>query len=96
MVRWGQVEFTPQTLAAARSTFRPDLYRTALAGLDVAIPAANAKVEGALAALTPVASSNGKLLLGPDGFFDGQRFDPDDIESYIAAFDIRAGGLGVV
>lgn len=96
MVRWGQVEFTPQTLAAARSTFRPDLYRTALAGLDVAMPTANAKVEGALAAPTPVASSNGKLLLGPDGFFDGQRFDPDDIESYIAAFDIHADGLRVV
>jgi NitT/TauT family transport system ATP-binding protein len=90
MVRWGQVEFTPQTLAAAKATFRPDLYRAALAGIDVAMPKANAKVEGALAAPTPVASSNGKLLLGPDGFFDGLRFDPDDIERYIAGFAIHA------
>ena len=96
MVRWGQVEFTPQTLAAARSTFRPDLYRAALAGIDVAMPKANAKVEGALAAPTPVASSNGKLLLGPDGFFDGLRFDPDDIERYIAGFEIRADKTNVL
>jgi NitT/TauT family transport system ATP-binding protein len=24
-------------------------------------------------------------VLGPDGFFDGQRFDPDSLDAYIAA-----------
>lgn len=90
MVRWGQVPFTPQTLAAAQATFRPDLYRAALAGLDVAMPRADAKIEGALAAPTAVPATQGQLVLGADGFFDGQRFDSTDIERYIASFTVRA------
>jgi hypothetical protein len=43
------------------------------------------KVEGALTAPTPVGSAGANLVLGPDGFFDGGRFDPDDIDAYIAA-----------
>jgi two-component system, oxyanion-binding sensor len=37
MIRWGQVGFSPDGMALARSAFRPDLYRTAL-GVDAAIP----------------------------------------------------------
>ncbi|TPP09943.1 ABC transporter substrate-binding protein [Rhizobium glycinendophyticum] len=37
MIRWGQVGFSPEGMALARSAFRPDLYRTAL-GADAAIP----------------------------------------------------------
>jgi NitT/TauT family transport system ATP-binding protein len=48
------------------------------------MPAASSKVEGALRSETPVGSS-GALTLGPDGFFDGGLFDPDDIDSYIAS-----------
>ena len=29
--------------------------------------------------------SSGTLTLGPDGFFDGGRFDPDDVDAYIAS-----------
>jgi NitT/TauT family transport system ATP-binding protein len=46
---------------------------------------ANSKVEGALTALTPVGSSGASLVLGPDGFFDGGLFDPDELDSYIAS-----------
>ncbi|HEY0340722.1 MAG TPA: CmpA/NrtA family ABC transporter substrate-binding protein, partial [Steroidobacteraceae bacterium] len=45
MVRWRQVEFSPGHLAAVRATFRPDLYRSALAGLDPDIPATDLKSE---------------------------------------------------
>ncbi len=71
MVRWGQVAHTPANAAIARETYRPDLYRAALKPLGVALPAANAKVEGALRAPTPVGSAGASLTLGPDGFFDG-------------------------
>ncbi|WP_156378568.1 MULTISPECIES: CmpA/NrtA family ABC transporter substrate-binding protein [unclassified Rhizobium] len=37
MIRWGQVGFSADGMAGARSAFRPDLYRTAL-GVDAAIP----------------------------------------------------------
>jgi len=84
MVRWGQLPHTPQNLAIARDCYRPDLYRSALRLLGVALPGANAKVEGALNAATPVGSAGASLVLGPDGFFDGQIFDPDGIDAYIA------------
>jgi ABC-type nitrate/sulfonate/bicarbonate transport system substrate-binding protein len=85
MVRWGQVRQDKSHEAIARETYRPDLYRAALQPLSVALPGANAKVEGALKTATPVGSAGASLTLGPDGFFDGGLFDPDEIEAYIAA-----------
>ncbi|WP_411034242.1 CmpA/NrtA family ABC transporter substrate-binding protein [Shinella sp. BYT-45] len=84
MVRWRQVAHTAEHRRIAAQTYRPDIYRAALGGLGIAMPSASAKVEGALTAETPVGSS-GALTLGPDGFFDGGRFDPDDLDAYIAA-----------
>jgi NitT/TauT family transport system ATP-binding protein len=83
MARWGQVAHTPQNAAIARETYRPDLYRSALQPLGVALPAANAKVEGALLRPTPVGSAGASLMLGPDGFFDGALFDPNQLDVYI-------------
>ncbi|QPC91838.1 CmpA/NrtA family ABC transporter substrate-binding protein [Mesorhizobium sp. INR15] len=85
MVRWGHVVHSPRNLAIARDCYRPDLYRSALKPLGVALPGANAKVEGALAAATAVGATGAGLVLGPDGFFDGRIFDPDEIEAYIAS-----------
>jgi NitT/TauT family transport system ATP-binding protein len=85
MVRWGQVAHTPENAAIARETYRPDIYRSALKPLGVALPAANAKVEGALLRPTPVGSAGASLTLGPDGFFDGALFDPDKLDAYIEA-----------
>ncbi|SOC45241.1 NitT/TauT family transport system ATP-binding protein [Rhizobium subbaraonis] len=84
MVRWHQVEHTAEHQNIAGGTYRPDIYRNAMRSLGVALPSASAKVEGALRTETPVGSS-GALTLGPDGFFDGSLFDPDDITTYIAA-----------
>jgi len=84
MVRWGQVAHTPENASIARETYRPDLYRAALKPLGVALPAANAKVEGALQVPMPVGSAGASLILGPDGFFDGTLFDPDRLDDYIA------------
>lgn len=85
MVRWGQVEPSAAHAAAARDTYRPDLYRRALRPLGVALPSDIAKVEGALERPTPVGSAGASLVLGPDGFFDRHRFDPDSFDAYIAA-----------
>jgi hypothetical protein len=84
MVRWGQVAHNPANEAIARESYRPDLYRAALKPLGVALPGANAKVEGALRTSTPVGSAGASLVLGPDGFFDGGLFDPDHVDAYIA------------
>ncbi|MEL6585326.1 MAG: CmpA/NrtA family ABC transporter substrate-binding protein [Pseudomonadota bacterium] len=61
---------------AGQAVFRSDLYRQALAGTAVDLPGASAKVEGALAHETAVASAGGHLVLQPDAFFDGRIFEP--------------------
>ena len=53
MVRSGQVNHTAENAMIARETYRPDLYRAALKPLGIALPVANAKVEGALRSATP-------------------------------------------
>ncbi|MCO5066464.1 MAG: ABC transporter substrate-binding protein [Rhizobiaceae bacterium] len=85
MVRWGDVRHTRANASIARDCYRPDLYRAALKPLGVALPGANAKVEGALTSATPVGSAGASLILGPDGFFDGRIFDPDMLDAYIEA-----------
>jgi NitT/TauT family transport system ATP-binding protein len=45
MIRWGQVPFSAGDLAQVRATFRPDLYRLALAPLNVELPAADSRIE---------------------------------------------------
>ena len=84
MVRWGHVAHTANNAALAAASYRPDLYRAAIAPLGAPVPGANAKVEGALARPTPVGVTKGSLALGPDGFFDGEIFDPDHLDAYIS------------
>jgi ABC-type nitrate/sulfonate/bicarbonate transport system substrate-binding protein len=83
MVRWGHVEHSTASAAIARESYRPDLYRKALAAASLPVPAANMKVEGALAGPVYVGASQAGLQLGPDGFFDGRIFDPDHLEAYL-------------
>ena len=45
MVYWRQTEHSAENLAAARQTYRPDLYRSALAGVDPDIPQTDLKPE---------------------------------------------------
>jgi NitT/TauT family transport system ATP-binding protein len=54
---------------------RPDLYRQHLGRGGVDMPGASMKVEGVLNKPTPVASTQGEMILGPDAFFDGKTFD---------------------
>ncbi|WEX11470.1 CmpA/NrtA family ABC transporter substrate-binding protein [Chelativorans sp. AA-79] len=83
MVRWGQVAHSAANAETAQTSFRPDLYRTALQPLGVSVPAVDMKVEGALSGVLPMAGT-GELALGPDGFFDGATFDPERLGAYIA------------
>jgi two-component system, oxyanion-binding sensor len=85
MVRWGQAEHSSDNAAIAKNAYRPDIYRRALRPIGGALPGANSKVEGALKAPTAVGAVQGTLVLGPDGFFDGQVFDPDQLDDYIAS-----------
>lgn len=83
MVRWREVAHTPERARQAAGSFRPDLYRQALAPLGVPIPSASSKVEGALTTATLVGATRGSISIGPDGFFDGRIFDPDQLDAYL-------------
>jgi len=85
MVRWGEVAASPDRAALAAATFRPDLYRAALAPLGVPVPAEDYRKDGDRSEPHPTPALGGDLLLGPNRFFDGAVFDPAALESYIAA-----------
>lgn len=83
MVRWGHVPYHPEAERIVREVFRPDLYRRALGGTGAALPGASAKLEGAIRSPSGVGTVQGRLILGPDTFFDRRAFDPDGIEKYL-------------
>ena len=85
MQRWNHAPLDPAGFEAAAAVFRPDIYRAALAGTGAILPTASAKVEGAIGVPLGASSVTGRLILGPDRFFDGQLFDPDRAEEYVAA-----------
>lgn len=84
MVRWDGLAHSDADAATAQDVFRPDLYRAALAGSQAPLPNASSKLEGALGAPIGAGSTQGRLVLGSDRFFDGRAFDPDDIPGYLA------------
>lgn len=84
MIRWDGTPFDAEEARRASEVFRPDLYRAALAGSAEPLPGASSKLEGALEGPTGAGSTQGRLMLGADRFFDGRAFDPDDIAGYLA------------
>ncbi|HCB75675.1 MAG TPA: nitrate transporter [Sphingomonas bacterium] len=84
MTRWDGRAYDAGDAAVAAATFRPDLYRAALAGSGAVLPGASSKLEGALGEPIGAGSTQGRLMLGNDRFFDGRAFDPDDIPGYLA------------
>lgn len=84
MVRAGHARKNAKDYAAAQRVFRPDVYRAALAGTNVPLPGASAKLEGGIAETIGVGTVQGRLMLGPDQFFDGRSFDPDQLDRYLA------------
>ncbi len=86
MVRWGQVAFDAEHVAQVRATYRPDLYRLALAKSGASIPLADAKIEGAQNVSSEMAADPEPLWYGPDGFFDQHGFDPANVQAYVSEF----------
>jgi ABC-type nitrate/sulfonate/bicarbonate transport system substrate-binding protein len=86
LVRWDRLASSAADAAAAARVFRPDVYRSALAGTGDALPGASSKVEGSLAMPTAVTAQQGAMVLANNTFFDGRSFDPDDLEGYLASF----------
>ncbi|WP_375380535.1 CmpA/NrtA family ABC transporter substrate-binding protein [uncultured Sphingomonas sp.] len=85
MVRWEGGDYSEDEGQVAQGVFRPDVYRAALAGTGAPLPGASSKLEGAIGvAPLGAGSTQGRLILGGDGFFDARSFDPDDVAGYLA------------
>lgn len=84
MVRWDHLEYNSEDARKAAAVFRPDIYRSALKSTDDDLPAANSKVEGSVTQLTQVGTQQGSITLSSNTFFDGETFDPEQIEAYLS------------
>jgi len=86
LVRWDHMPYSRADADAAARVFRPDIYRSALAGTGDLLPGASSKVEGSLDRTTAVTAQQGNMTLANNAFFDGRSFDPDNLEGYIRSF----------
>jgi ABC-type nitrate/sulfonate/bicarbonate transport system substrate-binding protein len=77
----------PEDYDAAQRVFRPDVYRAALRPLGVPLPGASSKLEGGIAESLGVGTTQGRLILGADRFFDARSFDPADLTGYLGGFE---------
>lgn len=84
MVRWGEIQASPENAAIAANTFRPDLYRAALDPMRVAVPSEDFRLSGDQDHSHAIPAVNGSLDLGPNRFFDGEIFDPQALDAYLA------------
>jgi NitT/TauT family transport system ATP-binding protein len=89
MVRWGQVAHESACRAGVEAAYRPDIYRSVLAGSGTAVPAIDSKIEGSGPDPSVVPTTGGDLVLEPHPFIDRRAFDPGDIPGYVDGFAIR-------
>ena len=82
----GHVSANATSYDAAQRVFRPDVYRAALRPLGVPLPGASSKLEGGIVEALGVGTTQGRLILGADRFFDARSFDPADLAGYLGGF----------
>jgi ABC-type nitrate/sulfonate/bicarbonate transport system substrate-binding protein len=82
----GHVPANATSYDAAQRVFRPDVYRAALRPLGVPLPGASSKLEGGIIEALGVGTTQGRLILGADRFFDARSFDPADLAGYLGGF----------
>ncbi len=92
LVRWKMMEPGEEVERRAAEVFRSDVYRRALADSGLPMPGASMKVEGAIETPTSVGTHSGALTLGPDRFFDGRVFDPQNVTAYLAGLEASPPG----
>jgi NitT/TauT family transport system ATP-binding protein len=83
----GHATPNPADYNEAQRVFRPDVYRAALRPLGVPLPGASSKLEGGIVEALGVGTTQGRLILGADRFFDARSFDPADLAGYLGGFE---------
>ena len=81
MRRWELVDESVDLRSLAEHVYRPDLYRTAIAGLGEPSPLADWKLEGAHDARWMAEGAPAPIAMPADRFCDGTEFDPTAVPS---------------
>lgn len=89
MIRWGQVDQAFDFTRIAEAVYRPDIYREAAANLGLDTPSADYKPEGQHTEQWQLHEDGTSILMGPDHFLDGRRFDPSRPLEYLKGFGIH-------
>ena len=89
MIRWGEAPADIDTVAVARSAFRPDIYCEAVKPLGVACPSADEKLEGVHSHAWLLKDASEPVAMGADLFLDRRVFDPSNLDGYISSFSVR-------
>jgi len=88
MLRWGQITDPLDLGEVSRRVYRTDLYRDAVAGLNLACPDIDTKLEGCNASPWRLEAGGASIEMGSDLFFDGGVFDAADPVGYLEQFEI--------
>lgn len=88
MARWGHIPDTTDLPGIVCDVVRPDLYRQAADDLALPYPSDDMKIEGEHDTAWTLETERGAIIMGPDTFFDGTRFDPHQIEDYLATLPL--------
>jgi nitrate/nitrite transport system substrate-binding protein len=89
MVRWGQVTSSIDMHAVAEEVYRPEIYRGAATSLGMLCPSIDYKLEGHHDSNWKLHEGSDSLLMGPDRFLDGRRFDPSKPLDYLRGFELH-------
>jgi len=90
MRRWGQIDAGVDIEATVASVYRPDIYRDVAAALNLPHPTVCHKPEGHHAGSWALDGAAPPIVMSPDLFMDGRRFDPNRLDDYIAGFAVSA------
>jgi nitrate/nitrite transport system substrate-binding protein len=88
MYRWGQLDTPIDIRKTASSIYLPEIYRQAAKEIGVAAPTIDWKPEGANKGPWTLKQATAPTPMGPDQFFDGMKYDPNHLMSYIKGFKV--------
>lgn len=89
MYRWGQIEKVYDIKKVASEIYRPDLYREAAKTVGAPYPTIDFKTEGMHDKDWTLEQATKPIVMGPDMFFDGMKYDPAKLVDYIEGFKIK-------
>jgi nitrate/nitrite transport system substrate-binding protein len=84
MMRWGHIQEAIDYRKVAEQVYRSDIFTSVAMELGITAPKGDHKMEG----IAADEYLEGELSLGPNLFFDGTIFNPDQPADYLQQFEI--------